>query len=148
MKHILVLGYGNPLCSDDGVGWHAAQALANIERQANVEILACHQLLPELAESVGRFDRIIFVDASIDDRPGHISCRPITGQADAGSSLSHHLMPPALLAWSRELYDSEPEAVLITMGAESLDFGDKMTPSVSRKFSQLLDCIRDQIGRA
>jgi Ni,Fe-hydrogenase maturation factor len=28
---VLVIGYGNPLRSDDGAGWHAAQALSTDE---------------------------------------------------------------------------------------------------------------------
>ena len=27
MPKILVIGYGNPLCGDDGVAWHVVEAL-------------------------------------------------------------------------------------------------------------------------
>ena len=33
----LVIGYGNPLRSDDGVGWHVAERLADDPRLAGVD---------------------------------------------------------------------------------------------------------------
>jgi hydrogenase maturation protease len=147
MKRTLVLGYGNPLRRDDGIGWHAAQALAGTAKQENLHILACHQLLPELAESISQFDRVIFVDASVKEPAGQISCRPIAARGETGNAMSHNMMPQTLLAWSRNLYNSEPEAVLVTMGAGSIEYGDGMTPQAAQNFAQLLDCVRAQIKR-
>ena len=74
MNNALIIGYGNPLRSDDGFGWHAsrllAQALAGQDVGAplvgalewagtrpaptTVEIITCHQLTPELAEPLSQ----------------------------------------------------------------------------------------------
>ena len=56
MVRLLVIGVGNPLREDDGVGWRLAEALA----QAGVEVHTCHQLLPELAAELGRVDLVLF----------------------------------------------------------------------------------------
>ena len=48
----LVVGYGNPLRCDDAIGWRAALALADDPRLAGVDVLARHQLTPELAVDV------------------------------------------------------------------------------------------------
>ena len=37
---VLVIGYGNPLRSDDGVGWHAASLLATDARPETLAALA------------------------------------------------------------------------------------------------------------
>ena len=49
MRRVLIIGYGNPLRADDGVGWQAARRLAELRQDEFVETLALHQLTPELA---------------------------------------------------------------------------------------------------
>ncbi|MFI5043071.1 MAG: hydrogenase maturation protease, partial [Acidimicrobiales bacterium] len=72
---VLVIGYGNTLRSDDGVGWHAAALLAEDPRLAGVEVLAVHQLTPELALDMSRATLVILIDAGADDPPGAIAVR-------------------------------------------------------------------------
>jgi Ni,Fe-hydrogenase maturation factor len=45
---VLVVGYGNSLRGDDGVGWHAAGSLATGDRLSD----ALERALPELVEVV------------------------------------------------------------------------------------------------
>lgn len=71
----LLIGYGNPLRSDDGLGWRVAEALrTQVEQQAateataqaqSLDIVTCQQLNPELAEAISRADLAIFVDAAV-----------------------------------------------------------------------------------
>jgi hypothetical protein len=49
---VLIVGYGNPLRGDDGLGWRAAERLRTVIQDAGVEILALHQLTPELMETL------------------------------------------------------------------------------------------------
>ena len=44
---VLVVGYGNALRTDDGVGWHAAERLADDPRLADATVIAVHQLTPD-----------------------------------------------------------------------------------------------------
>ena len=58
MKKTLVIGYGNTLRSDDGVGVWIAGQLA-VLHLPNVDVRTCHQLFPELSSdfvSYGRSD--------------------------------------------------------------------------------------------
>ncbi len=56
-RKALIIGYGNVLRSDDGIGWHVAERLAADARFDDVTILQRHQLTPELALDVSR-DRL------------------------------------------------------------------------------------------
>jgi len=60
-RSVLVIGYGNPLRCDDGVGQQIAKAVATWGIP-NVEAIAVHQLTPELAEKLVTVDLAIFVD--------------------------------------------------------------------------------------
>ena len=70
MPRVLIVAYGNPLRSDDGVGWVVAEELRRRLASPEVEVLQLQQLLPEVAESLSRADTVIFVDASCDGEPG------------------------------------------------------------------------------
>ena len=60
-KKILIIGYGNTLRGDDGVGYKIAEIIEqwNIN---NITSLAVHQLTPDLAENIAQADTVIFVD--------------------------------------------------------------------------------------
>ena len=59
---ILVIGYGNTLRSDDGVGPRVAMAVASRE-WPGFNAIAVQQLTPELAEPLAAAELAIFVDA-------------------------------------------------------------------------------------
>jgi len=45
--HALIIGIGNPLRSDDGVGWVVAEQLTR-DSDASSDVLTVYQLTPEL----------------------------------------------------------------------------------------------------
>ncbi len=45
----LVIAYGNRLRGDDAVGWVVADALRDDVRMESVDVVAVHQLTPDLA---------------------------------------------------------------------------------------------------
>src|SRR5262245_29107852 len=89
VRRVLIIGYGNPLRADDGVGWQAARHLAELLRDEPIEILALHQLTPELAEPISRADLIIFIDASNEGQPGSWKCERLEVNTTPGNSLAH-----------------------------------------------------------
>src|SRR5271169_6238011 len=94
----LILGFGNPLRSDDAAGYNAAVALEPEFSATNTAVIAVHQLTPELAEPVSRASRVLFLDASRTGVPGEIRLEGIPHdpyfQLDA---LTHHITPTFLL---------------------------------------------------
>lgn len=136
----IVICSGNPLRGDDGLGWHVAQALteAGLDR---LEVIVCHQLTPELAETLGHSRLAIFVDASVGSPPGALALRvlePLT----RSESFTHHLEPAQLLGLARELYGRAPRAVIISVGAETLGFAQGLSPAVEASIPRVLEAIR------
>jgi hydrogenase maturation protease len=60
----LVVGLGNPLLGDDGVGWHVAEALAHRVRAPAVEVDCQAGGGLSLMERLVGFDRAILIDAA------------------------------------------------------------------------------------
>lgn len=67
MERMLIVGYGNRLRSDDGLGVLAAEQLLRAGPVEGTEILACRQLTPEFAESISQVETVLFIDASRGD---------------------------------------------------------------------------------
>lgn len=136
MARILVLGYGNPMRSDDGLGWQIAVELFRTNRCPDVEVLPCHQLTPELAPAVSRADAVIFVDCEQGGTPGEICCREVRSES-IPLSFTHHLTPAALLALSSELFGACPRACLLSMQGQEYSAGDTFSPPVAARISEL-----------
>ena len=141
MSQVLIIGYGNPLRGDDGVGWHAAQRLARSLADRDVAIQTTHQLTPEMAEAVSRAARVIFLDAACDQRPGEIALRTVQPDPAPSEMFSHQLTPELLLALAKRLYGSCPEAVLLTVGAASFECGETLSPAVASALPALLEQV-------
>ncbi|HKF03675.1 MAG TPA: hydrogenase maturation protease [Candidatus Sulfotelmatobacter sp.] len=131
---ILIVAYGNPLRSDDGVAWRAADLLAQKFSESKAEILCLHQLAPELSETASHFATVIFIDAAaVEDKtvPGQIHLQEIAPQARADPSrFTHAISPETVLALAAALYGAKPQAFLVTVTAASFDHGDALSPSV------------------
>ena len=137
----LVIGYGNALRGDDGVGPFIAGCL---EPLPNLRVIACQQLTPELAEPISQADRVIFVDAHAEIPAGEIAVQAVEPNE---SALIHQFDPGTLLDWSRKLYSRAPEAVLVGIGGESFDLGEGLSPAVQRAAQKALETIQGIIAR-
>jgi len=133
---ITIVAYGNPMRSDDGVAWRAADQLerkfAGSKIAAEVEILRCHQLAPELAEAVSQSNAVIFLDAaSVGSarQPGELHCEEIV-LSDARTSFTHQLSPGAVIALSRQLFGASLRAYAMTLTGECFDHGESLSPVV------------------
>jgi hydrogenase maturation protease len=141
MDKALIIGYGNPLRSDDGFGWHASRLIARELAGRNAEVITCHQLTPELAEPLSRCSRAVFIDADTEGDPGDIRCRDVQPQAPSSSALTHSCSPAGLLASAATLYGHCPQAVVITVSAQSFGFGDSLSPVVSAALPKVVDRV-------
>jgi len=110
----LIIGYGNPLRGDDGLGWRVAEELATHPEFSEAEIVSRHQLTPEMAEHISHADRVLFIDATRDGTPGEITCQPVNG-ASIPTQFSHQYSPDELLALAHALYGARARGFVFTM---------------------------------
>jgi hydrogenase maturation protease len=141
MARIFIIGCGNPLRGDDGLGWRAAESLAAALRKSNVAIVMRHQLTPELADPISRAALVIFIDATQQGPAGTVFCQSIIPAVEPAGAFSHQLTPRALLSWSRDLYGLCPEAVVFCVSGRSFDCGEELSPAVASALPQLIERI-------
>ena len=144
----LILGYGNTLRKDDGLGVYAAQALASATLPADVEVLACHQLSPELSATLAQAEHAIFIDAALaanGEIPGTIKTRSLYPCTTQPSGITHYFDPETLLAMAQALYDHAPNATLFSVAAASFDLEEGLSPAVLQALPDLISQVRQSI---
>jgi hydrogenase maturation protease len=122
----LVVGIGNELRSDDGVGICVVESLP--PRQ-DVETVTVHQLVPDLVDLLGRAERVLFVDAHATER-----CLRLARLNEDGAPpvVGHALAPETLLAWTRAACGRAPEGWALTVPAQSFAMGEGLSPETER----------------
>ena len=149
MPHTVVIGYGNPLRGDDRVGFLAAELLRDELAGRDVEVIACHQLTPELSEVLSRADQAIFLDACAGPAPGTISRRPLAADPDLTTSFTHNLDPGTLLATAQVLFGAVPRtAWILTVAGADFDYTEELSAPVAATLPLLLEELRALTGNA
>ncbi|HYM77368.1 MAG TPA: hydrogenase maturation protease [Candidatus Dormibacteraeota bacterium] len=141
MPQILIVAYGNPMRCDDGVAWRAAEILEKDFHPPDVQILRLHQLTPELADTVSRFQRVIFVDAASAEQslPGEIRIEELpAADPNDPARFSHVLSPQTVVVLAAKLYGAKLQAFLATVTGENFDHGDSLSLPVAAALPALV----------
>jgi hydrogenase maturation protease len=143
----LVVGYGNALRSDDGLGWHAAELLARDRRLEGAVVLQRHQLTPELALDMSEASVVVLVDACKGPVAGAVTVQRVEA-ASHESSWSHVIGAATLVALSQELYGNTPDVFVVSCAAQSFDAGASLTPIVDAALPRVVDAVAELVAGA
>lgn len=132
----LVIGLGNPILGDDGIGWEVAKSVSHLVPDLEVECLALGGL--SLMERLIDYERVIIVDAiqTRGGQPGAIYCLPLSDLPDlsAGHTTAvHDTSLQTAIEVGRAMGATLPDDVTI-VGIEAervYDFSDELTPEVA-----------------
>jgi hydrogenase maturation protease len=142
----LVVGYGNPLRGDDGVGPEVARRLAAELSDPEIVILAVHQLTPELTEPLSQARLALFIDASSEGTPGQVRVEEIQARPPE-QSFTHEFDPPMLLAAAQLLYGRCPEARLVSLAGQSFEFEETLSAPVMQALPEAVGQVRRLLAR-
>jgi len=139
---LLVIGYGNELRSDDGVGPKTAAAVAEWHLP-DVHTLICHQLTPELAVPIASTQCVIFIDACVDSATVELrQLRPV----DSSQVMAHAPDPQMLLQLAKEIFGRSPSAFWLTIPIENIAFGEGLSARAQAGSQIALEKIRGLLG--
>src|ERR1035438_5792731 len=139
----LIIGYGNQNRRDDGVGWVVLEQLAALDLPG-VELETTHQLEVEAAETISRFDTVIFVDAAIPEAP-ELAQRSVVTPNFQSHAVAHYLTPADVLSLCKTLYNREPKAVLFSIRGRDFNFGTTLTPEVEQAAREVVKQIAELV---
>lgn len=150
----IVIGVGNPLLGDDGVGIRVARELSRrFDNHHGVAVTELYAGGLRLMEAMVGFDRALVVDAMVTGAcpPGTVRCfAPEELGATRNLRCAHDTSLPAALAMGRMLGLSLPEEIRV-WGVEAAcceEFGEALTPSVARAVPGLIEELAQQLEGA
>ena len=151
-KRILVLGVGNILLRDEGIGVKVVEKLlADYLFSENVELMDGGTLGLRLLDPISSADYLIVVDAVQNgEAPGTIYRLPVDvleNRLSFKNSL-HELDMVQCLAYA-DLMGSRPEAVILGIEPEDISpWGTEMTEAVASRMEELCGMVLDEIAGA
>jgi hydrogenase maturation protease len=141
----LVIGYGNTLRGDDGVGYWVAEAVEAWNLR-DVRSHPCHQLTLDVAAEIAEADQVIFVDATPPGNPcSPLKIERLVPMGETGRVSTHHNTPQGLLAMSQALYGQLPSAYAILLPTRDFQFSECLSPIAESGMRQALMRIRNLV---
>ena len=153
---MLVIGYGNAYCHDDGVALYIINELRRrrgireLQPEEDglddlgheVDSIMLHQLVPEIVPVVARYQRVVFVDAHAGSIPDDV--RVIRVQEEHRfHAVTHHMSPGMILNMSRETKGAAPSGYLVSVRGENFDFGLGLSERCMRRADIATEKILD-----
>jgi hydrogenase maturation protease len=147
--NLVVLGLGNPIRTDDGVGVHAIRRLsANSRLPKDIQIIDGGTLGLDLLPRLRGVSHLLALDA-VDTAasPGTLSRFADEELVRLPVSKSVHLLGFADLLGALSLLDDAPDrVVLLGMQPESTDWGVDLSPRADAALNDLVDAALAQIA--
>ncbi len=146
----VIIGVGNPLCSDDGLGIHFVRRLQELGNRipSSVEVVdggtGGLNLLPFMQ---GR-RRVIFVDAmDAGEEPGYIfRFRPDQVSIETHHEISMHDVDMGSLLRTARLSGDYPDEVLIfAVQVKRVEVGQELSSPVQRALGRVLELVLEEL---
>lgn len=149
----LILGIGNPLLGDDGIGFHIAQELAREIEDEDIDVKDTSIDGLNLLELIAGYDRVIVIDAIMteDGETGQIyRLKPenIVKTAHLATSPHHANLATAIEIGKRVLAQQMPaEVVVFAVGIRKVtEFGEEMTEKVREAVPRAVSLVLAEIS--
>ena len=144
---ILILGIGNYLMGDEGVGVHTVQALSKIKLPENVDIMDGGTGSFDLMPILSQYPLVIFVDATMDGRSaGTIDVIYPKFAADFPTVLSAHDVGLKDMIEALEFQNQLPRIILVTVSIKemipmTISLTKEVQGSIKNVVSKILEIV-------
>ena len=153
---IVVVGVGNILCSDEGVGVHVANRLKRMTLPPNVEVFDCGTSGIAVLEALDGAEKAVIVDAVLTgSEPGTIHKFTVEEilamEGNLFKMISLHqfdLIATLKFAQLTDVYSMPREIVVIGVEAKSLEPSLKLSKEVERSLPKVIEAVLREVGCA
>jgi hydrogenase maturation protease len=148
MSDIVVIGIGNLIKSDDGVGVHVVRRLEG-QVEETVELVEGSIYCADLFNFIEGKRKAIFIDAiDAGDEPGAIfRFSPEEVKQKTSRPLSvHDFGLYELIATSKLMGQCPEEITILAVQVENTEFGDELTERVAAAVPRVCELVMDEIA--
>ena len=146
---ILIYGYGNPGRQDDGLGIRFVEALEkkpDLRSKFSLDFDSNYQLNIEDADRIKDKDLVIFADASYENIDDYYYTE-VEG-SDKPAFTTHAANPAYIVQLCRQLYDKEPQALLLHMKGYRWELEETLTEPAEAHLQEALKHTLDVLERS
>lgn len=146
----LVLGWGNPILGDDGVGWHVAEAIEKELHQLEIIVKQSSASGFNLLDLMVGYDRVVIIDAiqTRVGKPGQVYRLELTGlDFPQQASFLHQVNLAVALEVGKKMGLALPQQVVIfaVEAADVTTFSEKCTPEVEQAIPQVVQMVLREV---
>ncbi len=145
---VVVLGVGNLLLRDEGVGVHLIQKLREMEIEERVKIVDGGTSLLDSIPRAEDVSKLIIVDAiRLGGKPGktyRICVDDSLLKETKGMTSLHQLGVVETLAIARKMGEL-PHTVIIGIEPKDMDYGLELSPEIERKMGKMVNLILEEV---
>ena len=140
----LVIGYGNPMRSDDAAGIYAVNEITK-KKIPGVVTATMQQIQVELLEEAVYCDKVIFVDAGTGG--DEVSVKKIRLSASELVS-THHLSPELFLQLAKSIYEKDLDLYVCSIKGENFAVGNLLSAETAKRVRKAVDMVCSLVSEA
>ena len=149
-KNILILGIGNILLKDEGIGVHVVNRLKEMDLPENVEVLDGGTAGLELVDFIENREKLIVIDAvKTGDKPGTI-CRLTEAnlQIKPKGIMSFHEIDFLDALYLSEVMKNNTPKEIVVIGIEPKDMSDglELSPEIEERIPKIIDIVMKELN--
>ena len=155
----LIIAYGNRDREDDGAGWHILKKITRCfglevpnypgewveTADKSLRFLYLFQLLPEMAEDIGEYDQVIFIDAHNSEQLDDLLFEEVQ-PSTAHSAFTHHMSAGELLSIAQTISGAAPKAKILTVRGFSFQFRQELSSKTAQLVEQAARLLQAELG--
>ena len=148
-RRVAVIGVGNVLCQDEGIGVHLSQALQSYNLPPRVEVIDAGTAVLDVLLDTADCDKIVIIDAvSAGGAPGDIYRFPLAEFSsqieEAGTSL-HEITLLGSLNMARLQLKKMPEVVVIGIEPQEIGTGIDLSSCIQDRLKTILATVLEEV---
>jgi len=146
----MVLGIGNLLCRDDGIGVRIAGEMQGLDKYSGIRIVDGGSAPDLLALLDGDVTRLIIVDALRGGgRPGDIYRLDLQDEniADGASASLHGMGVLDSLKLMKQLGQQLPQVTVVGIEPADVSHGLQLSPVIEAKVPAIIRAVESEFGR-
>jgi hydrogenase maturation protease len=143
MNKILIVGIGNLLCRDEGIGVHVIQEMKNMKLPDHIELLDIGTSTMDLISYLEGVNKLIVIDAMVaGGTPGTIyRCKPENLLPEGEDPISlHDIGVLETLSMAKKM-GMQINTVIIGVEPKVLDWGMELTEEVKNRIMDIIEAV-------
>ncbi|MEO8414801.1 MAG: hydrogenase maturation protease [Ginsengibacter sp.] len=141
-KRICIVGIGNTLRADDGVGGYVCQLIEE-KNLDEVTIMITQQLDIGMTEDLSKFNTVIFVDASLTVE--RMSFERLSLENNQPQSFSHHVNAATLVGLATILYATNTQFYICAISGNNFEIGNTLSEKTRNNALQTVSFLTEWI---